>query len=133
MLTIRYALGSGESGQAEVSEGEKWSFGRGGDGDPPSVVTDDVRVSRNALTIRDSGPGPVVFRGQRGGARVLIFGSDGPASELEEGTAGHLTADARRVEMWIGDELVLRADVEFEERGSVRERQDAAEAADDDA
>jgi hypothetical protein len=38
-----------------------------------------------------------------------------------------LTVDARRVELWLGDELVLWAEVEFEERGTVRERQDAAE------
>jgi hypothetical protein len=127
VLKIRYALGSGEMGQVDVTGDDKWTFGRADGAEAPSLATDDVRVSRNALTIRDSGPGPVVFRGQRGGARVVIVGPDGPVRELDEGTATNLTADDRRVEMWIGEELIVRAEVEFEERGTVRERQDAVE------
>jgi hypothetical protein len=121
VIKIRYALGSGETGEAEVSGDTKWTFGRG---ENESVSIDDGRISRSALTIRDSGPGPVVFRGQRGGARVLIAGPEGPVRELPEGTATNLTPDARQVELWLEGQLVLRADVEFEERGSVRDRQE---------
>jgi len=129
VLKIRYALGSGETGEAEVASEGKWSFGRSDAAEPPSVATDDGRVSRNALTIRDSGPGPVVFRGQRGeGARVLVLDVNGEMRDVPEGTAVHLSEDARRVELWLVDELILRAQVEFEARGTVRERQEAADA-----
>ena len=129
VLKIRYALASGETGEAEVGGDDKWSFGRPDGAEQPTVAIDDGRVSRNALTIRDSGPGPVVFRGQRGeGAKVLIVGPDGPVREIAEGTATNLSVDARRVELWLGDEMVLRAEVEFVERGSVRERQEATDA-----
>lgn len=126
MIKIRYALGSGDSGEAEVSGEQKWTFGRG---EAESVTVDDGRISRAALTIRDSAPGPVVFRGQRGAARVLIAGPEGPVRELAEGTATNLTPDAHQVELWLEGQLILRADVEFEERRSLRERQDGDEDA----
>ena len=78
MLTVKWELASGETGQVAVGDGDKWSFGRVGAEEPPTVVTDDPRISRNALTIRDSGPGPVVFRGQRGDAvSITVVSVDG--------------------------------------------------------
>lgn len=121
MITIRYSLGSGQTGEATVSGDQKWTFGRD---DSNSVSTDDRRVSRTALTIRDSGPGPVVFRGQRGGARVHVAGAEGPVRDLAEGTATNLTAEAPQVELWVDGHLIVRVAVEFEERGTVRERQE---------
>ena len=59
MLIVKYRLSSGESGEDVVVGDDKWTFGRGGGDDVPSVTVDDRRVSRTALVIRDSGPGPV--------------------------------------------------------------------------
>ena len=88
MLTVKWELASGETGQVAVESGDKWSFGRVGADEPPTVVTDDPRISRNALTIRDSGPGPVVFRGQRGEAvSVTVVSVDGSERPIPEGTA----------------------------------------------
>ncbi|TXL57474.1 hypothetical protein [Aeromicrobium terrae] len=124
MLIVKYRLSSGESGEDVVVGDDKWSFGRGGGDDVPTVSVDDRRISRTALVIRDSGPGPVVFRGQRGEqARVGLISNDGSTAWLEEGTAGHFTNEARRVEFYLGDEKVLTLEVDFAERGSVVERQ----------
>ena len=62
------------------------------------VATDDSRISRNALVIRDSGPGPVVFRGQRGDA-ALMAPAYTPLRDVWMGWYGNLdfqeeTADA---------------------------------------
>jgi hypothetical protein len=124
VLIVKYRLSSGESGEDVVVGDDKWTFGRGGGDDVPSVSVDDRRVSRTALVIRDSGPGPVVFRGQRGEqARVGLIATDGTTTWLEEGTAGHFTNDARRVEFHLGEEKLLTLEVDFAERGSVVERQ----------
>lgn len=128
VLTITYTLSSGETGRDELGDGDKWSVGRSNPAAPPSVAIDDARVSRSALVVRDSGPGPVVFRGQSGeGARVTIVGADGPVRDVPEGTAANLTPDAHGVELWIGADRLLQVEVEFAERGSVRERQDATQ------
>lgn len=124
MLIVKYQLASGVSGEDVVVTGDKWVFGRPDGDDSPDVSVDDRRVSRGALVIRDSGPGPVVFRGQRGdAARVGLVSTDGTTAWLTEGTAGHFTATARRVEMYLGDEHVVTIEVDFAERGSVVERQ----------
>jgi hypothetical protein len=129
VLIVRYFLASGESGESVIVGDEKWSFGRPGTEEPPTISTDDTRISRNALVIRDSGPGPVVFRGQRGeGARVGLISADGSTEWLAESKAGHLTDDARKVEFHLGDEHVITVEVEFADRGTVKERRQQAEA-----
>lgn len=129
MLTVKWELASGETGQVAVESGDKWSFGRVGAEEPPTVVTDDPRISRNALTIRDSGPGPVVFRGQRGDAvSIKVISVDGAERPIPEGTAYLLDEDARRVELAVDGELMLIVRVFFDLRPSVKERQEIAEA-----
>ena len=124
MLIVRYHLSSGASGEDVLVGDDKWSFGRPGTGEPPTVSTDDSRISRNALVIRDSGPGPVVFRGQRGdNARVGLISSNGSTEWLSEAKAGHMTDEARRVEFHLGDEHVITIEVDFADRGSVKQRQ----------
>ena len=124
MLIVKYHLSSGESGEDVLVGDDKWSFGRPGTEEPPTVPTDDSRISRNALVIRDSGPGPVVFRGQRGEtARIGLISADGSTEWLSEAKAGHMTDDARRVEFHLGEELILTVEVDFADRGSVKQRQ----------
>ena len=124
MLIVKYRLASGTTGEDVVLAGEKWTFGRRGGEEDPTVPTTDRRVSRGALVVRDSGPGPVVFRGQRGDqAAVGLVSSEGTTQWLAEGTAGNLTADAHRVEMYLGEEHVITLEIEFADRGSVVERQ----------
>ena len=138
MLIVKYHLSSGESGEDVLVGDAKWTFGRPGSDEAPTVTTDDQRISRNALVIRDSGPGPVVFRGQRGeAARVGLISSDGSAEWLAESKAGHMTDEARRVEFHLGDEHVITIEVDFADRGTVKQRQreqaKAEQAANDDA
>lgn len=124
MLIVRYHLSSGESGEDVLVGDAKWSFGRPGTEEPPTVPTDDSRISRNALVIRDSGPGPVIFRGQRGDvARIGLISADGSTEWLSEAKAGHMTDEARRVEFHLGDEHIITVEVEFADRGSVKQRQ----------
>lgn len=126
MLIVRYLLADGTQGEDVVLADQKWVFGRAGGDDEPTVETIDRRISRGALVVRDSGPGPVVFRGQRGAqARVGLQSTDGAVQWLDEGTAGHLTATARRVTFHLDDEHVITLDVDFADRGSVVERQQA--------
>ncbi len=118
----------GETGQAELSGDDKWTFGRTGGADEPTVGVDHPLVSRTALVIRDSGPGPVVFRGQRdNGAKVSLVSVIGSVTWLDEGTAGNLTAEENRVELSLDGEVLVTVDVEFDQRGSVVERQQADE------
>ncbi|MGH3474150.1 MAG: hypothetical protein ACRDOT_04470 [Aeromicrobium sp.] len=124
MLIVKYHLSSGESGENVLVGDDKWSFGRPGTEEPPTVPTDDSRISRNALVIRDSGPGPVVFRGQRGDtARIGLISADGSTEWLSEAKAGHMTDEARRVEFHLGEEHIITVEVEFADRGSVKQRQ----------
>ena len=124
MLIVRYRLSSGASGEDVLVGDDKWSFGRPGADEPPTVSTDDSRISRNALVIRDSGPGPVVFRGQRGdNARVGLISTDGTTEWLSESKAGHMTDEARRVDFHLGDEHIITIEVDFADRGSVKQRQ----------
>lgn len=124
MLIVKYQLGSGGSGEDVLVGDAKWTFGRPGSDEPPSVAIDDSRISRNALVIRDSGPGPVVFRGQRGeAARVGLISSDGSTEWLSESKAGHMTDEARRVEFHLGEEHIITVEVDFADRGSIKQRQ----------
>ena len=124
MLIVKYHLSSGESGEDVLVGDDKWTFGRPGADEPPTVATDDSRISRNALVIRDSGPGPVVFRGQRGdAARIGLISTDGSTEWLSEAKAGHMTDEARRVEFHLGDEHIITVEVDFADRGSVKQRQ----------
>jgi len=124
VLIVRYRLSSGASGEDVLVGDDKWSFGRPGADEPPTVSTDDSRISRNALVIRDSGPGPVVFRGQRGdNARVGLISTDGTTEWLSESKAGHMTDEARRVDFHLGDEHIITIEVDFADRGSVKQRQ----------
>ncbi len=63
--------------------------------------------------IRDSGPGPVVFRGQiDNGAKVALISVIGSTTWLDEGTAGNLSAEENRVEFSMGDEVLVTVDVD---------------------
>jgi hypothetical protein len=129
MLTVKWELASGESGQVAVEDDDKWSFGRVGADEPPTVVTDDPRISRNALTIRDSGPGPVIFRGQRGDAvGIRVISVDGSERPIPEGTAYLLDENARRIEVTVEGALMLTVQVLFDLRPTVKERQERADA-----
>ena len=123
---MTWKTAAGEAGQTELSGDEKWTFGRADAGEEPTVAVDHPLVSRTSLVIRDAGPGPVVFRGQRdNGATVALIGADGAITWLDEGTAGNLSADENRVELSIDGETLVTVEVDFEDRGSVVERQQA--------
>lgn len=117
---------AGETGETQLSGDDKWTFGRTGGAEEPTVGVDNPLVSRTALVIRDAGPGPVVFRGQRdNGAKVALVSVIGSITWLDEGTAGNLSAEENRVELSLDDEVLITVDVEFEGRGTVVERQQA--------
>ena len=106
---------AGESGETRLSGDDKWTFGRTGGAEAPTVGVDNPLVSRTALVIRDAGPGPVVFRGQRdNGAKVALVSVIGSVTWLGEGTAGNLTAEENRVELSLDDEVLVTIDVEFD-------------------
>ena len=131
MLTVKWELASGETGQIAVGAGDKWSFGRVGADEAPTVVTEDRRISRNALTIRDSEPGPVVFRGQRGDAvDIAVVNVDGTERPIPEGTAYLLDENARRIELTVDGQRALTVQVLFDLRPTVKERQELADAGD---
>jgi hypothetical protein len=126
VIIVTWKTASGETGEVQLDGDDKWTFGRVGADDEPTVGVDNPLISRLALVIRDAGPGPVVFRGQRdNGAKVSLIGVDGSVVWLDEGTAGNLAAGENRVELSIGDEIVVTAEVAFDSRGSVVERQQA--------
>ncbi|MRJ75586.1 hypothetical protein GEV29_03480 [Aeromicrobium sp. SMF47] len=126
MITVTWTTSTGETGTTELSGDDKWTFGRTGGGEDLTVSVDNPAVSRTALVIRDSGPGPVVFRGQTdNGAKVALISLLGSRTWLDEGTAGNLTTEENRVELSIQDEVVVTVDVDFDDRGSVVERQQA--------
>jgi hypothetical protein len=126
VITVTWKTASGESGETQLSGDEKWTFGRAGGAEDLTVAADNPLVSRTALVIRDSGPGPVVFRGQRdNGAKVALISVIGSTTWLDEGTAGNLSAEENRVELSIDDEVLVTVDVDFADRGSVVERQQA--------
>jgi hypothetical protein len=126
VITVKWTTSTGETGETQLSGDDKWTFGRSGGGDDLTATTDNPAVSRTALVIRDSGPGPVVFRGQTdNGAKVALVSVIGSRTWLDEGTAGNITAEENRVELSIQDEVILTVDVDFDDRGSVVERQKA--------
>jgi hypothetical protein len=128
VITVMWKTADGESGETRLSGDDKWTFGRTGGADEPTVGVDHPLVSRTALVIRDSGPGPVVFRGQRdNGAKVALVSVIGSVTWLGEGTAGNLTVEENRVELSLDGEVLVTVDVEFDQRGSVVERQQADE------
>ncbi len=55
MLIVRYEVSDGRSGEDVVLVDQKWSFGRVGGDEAPTVETDDRRVSRGALDIEGLG------------------------------------------------------------------------------
>lgn len=129
MITVTWKTAEGERGELVLMGDDKWTFGRAGGAEAPTVGVDNPAVSRTALVIRDSGPGPVVFRGQRdNGAKVALVSVIGSIIWLEEGTAGNLSAEENRVEFSLGDEVLITVDVEFEDRGSVVQRQQQVDA-----
>lgn len=123
MFTVTWKTADDQSGSVVLVGDDKWSFGRAGGAETPTVVSDNPLVSRTALVIRDSGPGPVVFRGQRdNGAHVTLINVDGHTTWLDEGTAGNLSPLEHRVEFTMRGELLISIDVIFDDRGSVVER-----------
>ncbi len=128
VFTVTWKTADGESGEKVLVGDDKWTFGRAGGAEENTVSTNDPAVSRTALVIRDSGPGPVVFRGQiDNGAKVAVISVIGSTTWLEEGTAGNLSAEENRVEFSMGDEVLVTVDVTFDDRGSVVERQQAGQ------
>ncbi|MCW2839267.1 MAG: hypothetical protein JWR55_750 [Aeromicrobium sp.] len=129
MITVTWKTAGGESGETQLSGDEKWTFGRAGGAEDLTVTVDHPLVSRTALVIRDSGPGPVVFRGQRdNGARVALISVIGSTTWLDEGTAGNLTAEENRVELSLDDQVLVTVDIDFADRGSVVDRQHFTDA-----
>lgn len=127
MFTVTWKTATGDSGEVALVGDDKWTFGRSG-GEKHNVTVDNPAVSRTALVIRDSGPGPVVFRGQKdNGAKVALISVIGSTIWLDEGTAGNLSAEENRVEFLIGDEVLITIDVDFDDRGTVVERQQATD------
>lgn len=123
VITVSWNLASGEQGVVELVGDQKWTFGRA-ESDEFILGTDVTNVSRSALVIRDSGPGPVVFRGQRdNGCSVGVLIDTGETVWLDEGTAHNLTAEAHSIEFYIGDDLFLNVNVSFDARPTVVERQ----------
>lgn len=126
VITVSWSLVSGEKGVVELVGDQKWTFGRT-QGDEFTLGTDEPNVSRSALTIRDSGPGPIVFRGQRdNGSQVGVLLGTGETVWLAEGTAYNLTSEAHSIEFYNGEELFLTINVDFDARASVVERQQQA-------
>ncbi|MCW2831554.1 MAG: hypothetical protein JWP31_2246 [Aeromicrobium sp.] len=124
MITVTWQTADGDSGEVALDGDDKWTFGRTGGAEAPTVGVDHPLISRTALVIRDAGPGPVVFRGQRdNGAKVALISVIGSTTWLDEGTAGNLSAEENRVELSLDDEVVITVDVEFDSRGTVVERQ----------
>ena len=124
MISLTWSLVSGEKGEVQLEGDQKWTFGRGdAAGDPFHLTTPEPNVSRTAVVIRDSGPGPVVFRGQReNGSQVAVVQASGSTAWLAEGTAHNLTPDAHLVEFYNGEELFLTIDVAFDRRPTAHER-----------
>lgn len=128
MITVTWKTAEGESGEVQLDGDDKWTFGRIDGAEVPTVGVDNSRVSRNALVIRDSGPGPVVFRGQRdNGAKVALVSVIGSVTWIDEGTAGNLSAEENRVELSLDDQVLVTVDVSFDHRGTVVERQEASQ------
>lgn len=130
MITVHWQLAGQDPQQCDLGPEEKWEFGR--ESDPQasrSVTVDEPALSRTALVVRDSGPGPVVFRGQRdNGMQVDVLSDEGQATPLEEGLAHHLTAEARTVVVGLSrEEPLIRVTIDFQSRGSVAERREPAE------
>ncbi|MEG9224547.1 hypothetical protein [Aeromicrobium sp. Sec7.5] len=110
MFTVAWRLADGTAGDVEMRGRDRFSFGRHG----CTVELDRPGLSREALIVRDTAPGPVVFRGQRdNGAFVALVTLLGQRRWLAEGTAANLTAEANRVELHLGGEVVFTADVSF--------------------
>ena len=110
MFTVAWRMADGTAGDVEVRGRDRFSFGRRG----CTVDLDLPGLSGEALVVRDTAPGPVVFRGQRdNGAFVAVVTLLGQRRWLEVGTAANLTADANRIELHLGGEVVFTADVSF--------------------
>ncbi|MFT4187017.1 MAG: hypothetical protein QM621_00380 [Aeromicrobium sp.] len=113
MFTVSWELADGASGQIDVPEEARFLFGR----EQATVTADLPGLSRQALSIRDAGFGPVLFRGQRdNGARVAVVSNDGWREWIEPQSAMNLLPQASRVEFYLADQLVFSADVRHDER-----------------
>lgn len=124
MITVTWKTAEGASGEVELVGDDKWTCGRADGVEVPTVSIDNLLISRTALVIRDSGPGPVVFRGQRdNGAKVALVSVIGSSTLVDEGTAKNLSAEENRVELSLDGEVLITVDVTFDHRGSVVERQ----------
>ncbi|WP_456695163.1 hypothetical protein [Aeromicrobium sp. P5_D10] len=124
MITVTWKTAEGTSGEMQLVGDDKWTFGRSDGPEDPTVSVDNPLISRTALVIRDAGPGPVVFRGQLdNGVKVRVVSVLGSFTWLEEGTARNLTVEENRVELSLDDEVLVTADVAFEDRGTVVELQ----------
>lgn len=128
MITVTWTTAAGTSGEMQLVGDDKWTFGRTDGAEIPTVSIDNPLISRAALVIRDAGPGPVVFRGQRdNGVKVAVISVIGSVTWLDEGTARNLSAEENRVELSLDDEVLVTVDVSFDDRGTVVERQQADE------
>lgn len=124
MITVTWKTAEGASGEVQLVGEGKWTFGRVGGDEVPTVSIDNPLISRTALVIRDAGPGPVVFRGQRdNGAKVALISVIGSSTLIDEGTAKNLSAEENRVELSLDGDVLITVDVSFDHRGTVVERQ----------
>ncbi|MFI5429502.1 hypothetical protein [Aeromicrobium sp. UC242_57] len=129
MITVTWKTAEGESGEVQLVGDDKWTFGRADGSETPTVSVDHPLISRSALVIRDAGPGPVVFRGQRdNGAKVALISVIGSVTLIDEGTASNLSAEENRVELSMDGEVLVTVDIAFDDRGTVVERQQADDA-----
>ncbi len=113
MISVSWTCADGRHGAVDLVDEERWTIGRGGADEEPTVVVDHPMVSRLAMVVRDTAAGPVVFRGQReNGARVTIAGPDGSEQWLDEGTAGNLQPGTSTVELVVRDVVVVALEVE---------------------
>lgn len=113
MISVTWTCVDGRRGSIDLAHEQRWSVGRGGGADSPTLVVDHPMVSRLAMVVRDTDAGPVVFRGQReNGARVTVLGPDGTLQWLDEGMAGHLADGMHHVELVVREEVIVRAEVQ---------------------
>lgn len=112
MVTVTWKLADGAEGESVLDGDVPWSFGRGAD---TTVRHDHPALSRVAISIRDTGPGPVLFNGQRdNGVRVALISLLGSVRWVAPSTAANLSDEENRVELHLGDDHLLTADITFD-------------------
>ncbi|MFT4299350.1 MAG: hypothetical protein QM597_06945 [Aeromicrobium sp.] len=108
MFSVAWGLYDGSGGEIHVIEGDRFVFGSG----IGTVRVDLPGLSREALVIRATPGGPLLFRGQReNGAFVVLVGNQGGLKWVPEGRAIPITQDANRIELRLAEETIFAAEV----------------------